>query len=272
VDRAAGNTGRVATVSEPNETGQAKRSALLDKITALLAKTQQNGCTESEAIAAAELAQKLMGKYGLSLSELQTISSPADVCVPDGITIGKQRAHEVLHLSNAIAFYTDTRTWYSRTGLIHLGKGRIRLHDTSANSGCVVLVYFGLTADVAVAKYLTDTLRVMLDSEWNAFWHAYPKKPKPNARTARASFMEGSTSRVSQRLYELKRAQSRAVVNDCREIVLVKEQIVKAAFEASGVRPRRESRSARFAGDSISMNAGDAAGQRVSISSGALGA
>jgi hypothetical protein len=50
----------------PNDTDQAKRSALLDKISGLLAKTRENGCTESEAIAAAELAQKLMAKYGLS--------------------------------------------------------------------------------------------------------------------------------------------------------------------------------------------------------------
>jgi hypothetical protein len=208
-----------------------------------------------------------MGKYGLSLSELHAIPSPVDACESDATAIGRRRAHEVLHLAHAIAFYTDTKTWYSRTGLIHLGKGRIRLHESAG----IVVVFFGLSAEVQVANYLTNTLRVMLDTEWNAFWHAYPKKPKPNARTARASFMEGITGRVSQRLYKLKRAQSRAVVNDCREIVLVKDQIVEAAFEASGVRIRRESRSVRFSGDSISMNAGDAAGRRVSISSGALG-
>jgi hypothetical protein len=110
----------------------------------------------------------------------------------------------------------------------------------------------------------------MLDTEWTAFWHAYPKKPKPNARTARADFMEGLTDRVSYRLYQMKRAQNREVVNDCREIVLAKNQIVEAAYEASGVRPRRASRSVRFSGDPISYFAGDAAGQRVSISSGAL--
>jgi len=48
-----------------HETAQARRSALLDKISALLAKTQHNGCSEAEALAAAELAQKLMDKYGL---------------------------------------------------------------------------------------------------------------------------------------------------------------------------------------------------------------
>ena len=135
-----------------------------------------------------------------------------------------------------------------------------------------MVVYFGLSADVQVANYLTNTLRVMLDQEWSAFWRAYPKDPKPNARTARASFMEGITDRVSERLYKMKRVQSKVAANDCREIVLAKKQIVEAAFEASvesGLDERR--RSVRFSGDSISKNAGDAAGRRVSISSGALG-
>lgn len=249
------------------ETDQGKRSALLDKISALLAKTQHNGCTEAEAIAAAELAQRLMAKYGLSLTELQAISSPADACEVDTTPIGMQRAHEVVCLASAIAFYTDTRTWYNRGGIIHLGNGRLRLHESHRG---ILLTYFGLSADVQVANYLTNTLRTMLDSEWSAFWRAYPNSPKPSARTARASFMEGITGRVKQRLLEMKRVQSRDAANDCREIVLAKEQIVESAFEASNIKPRRKSRPVRFCGDSISRNAGDVAGRRVSISSGAL--
>lgn len=260
-----------------NETDQAKRSALLDKITALLAKTEQNGCTEAEAIAAAELAQTLMAKYGLSLSELQAIPSPADVCAPDGITIGKARAHEVLHLGSAIAFFTDCKSWYNSSGLIHLSKDRIRAHERGANGGCVVLVYFGVTADVAVAKYLTETLRNMLDFEWKAFWRAYPDTPKPSASKARASFMRAMTGRLRDRLYEMKADQSQSETNDCRQIVLVKADIVQDAYNAAFGKPRLRRRSfssgqASRSFDLASYNAGDAAGQRVSISSGALGA
>jgi hypothetical protein len=43
-----------------------KRSALLGKISALLTKTTGNGCTEAEALAAAELDFKLVAKYGLN--------------------------------------------------------------------------------------------------------------------------------------------------------------------------------------------------------------
>jgi len=41
---------------------QEKRTALLDKISALVEKTEANGCTEAEALAAAEHAQSLMAK------------------------------------------------------------------------------------------------------------------------------------------------------------------------------------------------------------------
>jgi hypothetical protein len=41
-----------------------------------------------------------MTKYGLSLSELEAISSPADVCDADGAPIDNVRSHEVLHVSS----------------------------------------------------------------------------------------------------------------------------------------------------------------------------
>jgi Protein of unknown function (DUF2786) len=247
---------------------QAKRSALLDKISALLAKTERNGCTE----AAAELAQKLMAKYGLSLTELQAIPSAIEACEADATAIGHRRAHEVLYLSKAIAFYTDTKSWFHRHGMIHFGKGRIRLHESHG----VVVVYFGLSADVQVAKYLTNTLRVMLDSEWSAFWRAYPESPKPNARTARTSFMRGMIHRLSKRLYEMKHAQSQDAANDCREIVLVKADIVENAYNAAFGKPRAKrfsfgsSAQPNRSFDPVSYTAGCAAGERASISSGAL--
>ena len=252
-------------MNTPDGLDRTKRSALLDKISALLAKTQHNGCTEAEALAAAELAQKLMAKYGLSLSELEAIQSPVDACEVDAMPIGKRRAHEVVHLSNAIAFFTDTRWWYNRHGIIHQPNGTLRMHESHG----VVLVYFGLSADVQVANYLTNTLRTMLDTEWSAFWRALTTSPRPNARTARMSFMRGMIHRLSKRLYEMKHAQRQSVENDCRKIVLAKEQIVEAAYKATGIRPKA-GRSSRRGADSASYNAGCAAGERVSISSGAL--
>jgi hypothetical protein len=229
-----------------------RRTALLDRISALLAKTQERGCTEAEALAAAELASKLMTKYGLSLSELQAVSTPADVCETNEMTIGRVRSHEVLHVANAIAHYTDTRQWYQR----HTRRG-------------VVLVYFGLVADVQVATYLTDLLRNAMDTEWQTYWRTHREDSNLSARTARASFMRGMADRISNRLRDMKAAQNKAADNDCRAIVLLKEDIVSKAFEATNIKLRFRTQRDFFS-DSGAYAAGDLAGGRVTIASGAL--
>jgi hypothetical protein len=245
--------------------GQEKRSALLDKISALLAKTQQNGCTEAEAMAAAELASKLIAKYGLSLSELEAMPLPGEACEADGAPIGNERCHEVVHLSHAIAFYTDTRSWYSRHGVIHVDKDRRRRHQHHG----IIAVFFGLATDVQGAIYLTNTLRVALDTEWQAYWKVNGRQSKTSPRTARTNFMRGMIRRLSGRLREMKKAQGRANENDCRAIVLLKERIVDEAYEAVGIKPRTSHSSVSMS-DEQALHAGIAAGDRVTIGSGAL--
>jgi hypothetical protein len=248
---------------------QERRTALLDKISALLAKTRSNGCTEHEALAAAELAQKLMAKHGLSLSELETIASPLDAIEVDGTPIGDKRCHEVVRLAEAIAFYTDTKAWYNAHGIIHAPQDEYRQHEHHRG---MILCFFGLPADVQVAIYLTETLRRALDSEWRTFWRAREttKGPKLSARTARFSFMQAMMMRLSDRLMQLKEAQSQSRANNCREIVLAKERIVQAAFDAVGIRIRNAGYRGPSEFDSSAWDAGNAAGDRVSIGSGAL--
>ena len=155
-------------MSDNHVLDQEKRAALLDKISALLEKTVTNGCTEAEALAAAEHAQSLMAKYGLSLSELETISSPLDAVEIDGTPIGDKRCHEVILCAPAIEFYTDTKSWHNFHGIINMSRDRIRIHEQRG----AILCYFGFPADVQVAIYLTQTLRRALDSEWYTFWQA----------------------------------------------------------------------------------------------------
>jgi hypothetical protein len=257
--------------NEPNshsDSGQVsadKRAALLDKISALLAKTKDHGCTEAEALAAAELASKLMAKYGLSLSELESISTPADVCEADGAPIGMRRSHEVLRVSHAIAHYTDTRSWYHRHGIIHVSGDKRRLH---AHRG-VLLVYFGLVADVQVAIYLTNILRTAMDVEWKTYWNAHRENSDSSPRTARANFMRGMAERISTRLYSMKEAQNKASDNNCRAIVLVKKDIVKKAFAVTQIKVRTVTRR-EGSSDWGAYHAGTMAGGRVTIASGAL--
>jgi hypothetical protein len=246
-----------------------KRSALLDKITALLAKTERNGCTEAEALAAGDLAQKLMDKYGLSLSELQMIQSPADVCEVDAVSIGRCRAHEILHLASTIATFTDTKAWCNRRGRISIGNGKSRMHTDGEHKN-IVLCYFGLKADVQIANYLTCTLRNALDTEWRAYWQKASKHSEKSGRTVRINFMLGMMDRLSERLLLMKEERA-ATANHCRAIVLAKTHIVAAAYDAfiKGS-PMRRGRARYYNHHSESIHAGYAAGNRVSITSGAI--
>jgi Protein of unknown function (DUF2786) len=251
--------------TESASSHQEKRTALLDKITALLAKTKANGCTESEAIAAAELAEKLMAKYGLSLSELSSISAPSEACEADGVPIGASRCHEVVRLGEPIACYTDTRHWYNSRGIIHVTNGKMRAHEHRG----VLLIYFGLPSDVQVAIYLTTILRQAMETEWSNYWKLNRLTSLTSARTARANFMRGMASRISQRLGQMKREQAKASTNDCRSIVLVKEKIVTAAFEAAKIRIRAVG-GRRPLADHGAFASGAIAGDRVTIAKGAL--
>ena len=55
----------------------------LNKIRALLAKTIENGCTEAEAMAAIEIAQKLMTEHEISLEDLKLEDEKAIVARSD---------------------------------------------------------------------------------------------------------------------------------------------------------------------------------------------
>jgi hypothetical protein len=245
-----------------------KRSALLDKIEALLAKTEGNGCTEAEALSAAELAQSLMDKYGLSLSEIGHVSSAIDACDISMTPAGHRRAHEVLHLASAIARYTDTRYWYNRHGQTKY-MGKIR---NSEHKG-VILVYFGLVADVQVAGYLTKTLRIMLDTEWKRYWASvddFDKCLLPASSKVRTSFMQGIRDRISKRLNVMKQAQQKAHVNNCRAIVLAKGKILAQAWDEAQVKVRNVRPPLSCLVDLDAYNAGLEAGDRVTIAKGAL--
>jgi len=214
------------------------------------------------------------------LSELETISSPLDAIEVDGTPIGDKRAHEVVHLAQAIALYTDTKTWYGGDGIIHSARDRYRLHEHHRG---VLLCYFGLPADVQVAIYLTETLRRALDAEWRNFardikeaadWDAFwgDQKEKVPLQLARSSFMQAITRRLSHRLTEMKEARSQSTVNNCREIVLAKDRIVQAAFESAfgAIRNTYSYYRGPSGIDVDAWEAGSAAGDRVNIHSGAL--
>jgi Protein of unknown function (DUF2786) len=185
-----------------------KREKLLATIQALTQKTVGNGCTESEALAAAEKAQRIMEKHGLSLADLEAGDFVSE-CEKSEIDVSKNQRHAVIDVASAIADFTDTKYWYyGNRGLSYR------------------LVFFGLPADVRIACYLARIIREAMDLEWRFWWAVNCRLTLVRPNTARKNFMEGMASRIRSRLHSMKQ-ESEGRNNDCKAIVLRKSILSK---------------------------------------------
>ena len=162
-----------------NKSDQTKRKRLLDVIQALSQKTSENGCTEAEALAAAEKAQRIMEKYGLSLADLEAVD-PVSECEQSEIETGT-RLHPINDVALAIAAFTDTETWYIG------GASGYRL------------VFFGLPGDVRIAVHLAKLIRNAMDLEWRFWWAVNCGLTPVRRDTAQRSFMNGMGNRIAQK-------------------------------------------------------------------------
>jgi hypothetical protein len=226
-----------------------KRGKLLDIIQALTQKTVGNGCTEAEAIAAAEKAQRIMQKHGLTLADLEAVD-PVSECEQLEVEIGEKQLHSVVNVAEAIAHFTDTETWFYGFG-----------HR---------LVFFGLPADVRIAIYLARIIRDAMDLEWRFWWAVNCGLTPVRWNTARRNFMDGMGCRIANRLSSMKRERE-GRNNDCKAIVLRKKDIIEEAMKALKMKIYA-ARGPCFAGyDGDCYMAGDAAGMRTSLNAGELG-
>ena len=85
---------------------------VLGRIQALRGKTVETGCTEQEALAAAEKVAELLDRYGLSLSEVELKSQP---CEGAGIETGRKRFGPIDVCIPAVGRFCDCRVWSEKT-------------------------------------------------------------------------------------------------------------------------------------------------------------
>jgi Protein of unknown function (DUF2786) len=231
---------------------EAKKNALIQQLQKLREMTLANGCSENEAKVAAEKAQSLMDVYGVTMEEITSATIQDDLCEqlrvdPDP---SRKTVHEVWHCIGGLGEYTQTKSW--RTGKI--------------------IVFFGMTADVQIAKYLLGVFQTAMDSEFTRYWKKARADSSSHGRTARYGFMLGMADRLNVRLIELieaRRHKHELAPSESRALVVVKEQVVKAAFARLGFKVRRVSPCIDNL-DGSSYIAGWSAGDNVAISAGGL--
>jgi hypothetical protein len=218
---------------------------LVQRIQALRAKTVEQGCTEQEALAAAEKVAELLDRHGLSLSELELRRQP---CEGIGIDTGRRRAAPIDDCVPGIAEFFDCRVWGEK-----------------AASGELRYVFFGLTGDVEAAHYLYDLIERAFETETERFRAGgiYGEALSRDRRSATNSFQIGLARGIRARLRELREAREAALRGSSgRDLVPIKASVVEDELAKLGLTLRARSRASRRYVLTDAYEAGHKAGKR----------
>ena len=157
------------------------RERIKAKIDALRAKTRAAGCTEAEAIAAAELAARLMADHGLS---------EADMAMDEAVGVGETiRATWRTKLGCAIAVCTNCASFIDDRGVRN-----------------TTIVFTGRAPGPEIAVYLRDVCIRAVEAELRRFKAGTFYRRRRSAATRRqaaADFADGMVDRLTRRLYEM---------------------------------------------------------------------
>jgi hypothetical protein len=209
----------------------------MQRIRALMAKTVANGCSESEAMAAASKVSELMDRYGLTYSDFEIKQTR---CKQRQAT---HRRHDVNLVACAIARFCNCRNWLEY--------------------GCIQ--YFGLPVDVTVATYMTDLCRSAMDVGFKGFANSDACPWDQDIRTLRKPFMVAMACRLSERFDAMAAARKRtATTANGTSLVLVTNAVVEKQYLALGLK-LTPGRAPRYRDNAAAENAGRAAGDRVNL-------
>ncbi len=190
---------------------------LVARIQALRAKTVAQGCTEQEALAAAEKVAELLDRHGLSLNELEYRAQP---CEGVGVQTNRKRAAPIDGCVPSIAAYFDCRVWQER-------------HEGAA----LRYMFFGLRGDVAAAQYLYEMVERAFETETEAFRASEIYFAMAgDRRSASHSFQTGMAQGIAGKLQTMRKARD-AVIRSAsgRDLVPVKAAMVDEELEKLGL-------------------------------------
>ncbi|GLR66406.1 hypothetical protein GCM10010909_10860 [Acidocella aquatica] len=228
------------------------------KIKALTEKTVQNGCTEAEAMSAADMVGRLLERYALSMDEIEVRTSK---CVQREVPIGGTRRRPIDGCVPAIARFCDCKVWLAHSVVVD---------EVGADQGAKPkrYIFFGFETDAELATYLFTVIERAIGTETGAFKLTHPRLRAVRLRQATASFQHGLAARVAVRLTTMhteREATVRAQRAAGTALILVKHQVVDEAFRET--KTRLVSMSAVGAQvDRNAYRAGWAAGDSVNLS------
>lgn len=179
-------------MTDTGTTTESRRQAMIDKVAALLNKTTSKGCTDEEAQAAAEAAQRLMAKYAIDEAMLSAAGKSDDKLDSVFVEIASSYFNPRLFLLDAIAKSNDCRVLYTRGG----SKKGAYVKGFKSDLDNVLMMYTNLVMHMQ--------LQARRYNVGAGAWDASPYKQ-------RESFMMGYQREIGRRLKEARRfAESQA--------------------------------------------------------------
>ena len=218
---------------------------LMQRIRGLRAKTVEHGCTEQEALAAAEKVAELLDRYGLSLSEIELRHQE---CQGVGIETGRRRLGPIDECVPAIAAFFDCRAWGEKTA-----------------SGQIRHIFFGHRPDVEAAHYLYDLIVLAFATETAGFTAGtfYRGLVSGERRSATNSFQLGLARGINSKLNVLREQRDAALrASSGRDLVPVKTSVIEDELAKLGLHFRLQGRSSKRRVLTDAYTAGQEAGER----------
>ena len=222
---------------------------MLAKLRAMAGRTTAAGCSEAEALSAAEMLGKMLDQYGFSHADLGKVAREEikeHRLTECGAVIGN-----VSRVATSVADFCDVKVWKSTM-------------DGS-------LTFFGRESDCLVAKQMMISFYHAVGIEWFLYKRANPGVAKqPNAKK---SFEFGMVGRLASRVREMKMARSahvdQASGKTGQSLVVQRIAEVDEAMEARNIKigKARKSRVTRNV-SAQAWVAGQSAADRVNITTG----
>src|SRR5262249_41095768 len=229
------------------------RHSAIEVVKALLTKTQENGCTESEYLAALDKARALMDSWEISNDELAEAKELA------AILFGEPSDEADPH----------NLKWELSSGVRQFCGVQIYRHRSEPG-----LKYIGAPSDVELARFLLESLANFIHNE--LFEHLLGcLAPKGERQIIIRSFRDAACARINARLGELVQRSKAVQTSSGKELVEIKVAAVKAFMKEPDIHLRCCCGSAPRHVNEAAQAAGRAAGDRASFGrpiSGAAGA
>jgi hypothetical protein len=239
---------RRVRVAPAGSRDDAKLVSLIQRIQALRAKNIEQGCTEQEAMAAAEKVAELLDRYGLSLSELELRQT---ACEGVGVETGRRRSGPIDDCVPTVAAFCDCRVWGEKT-----------------KEGLLRYVFFGLPADVEAAHYLYDLIEVTLVTETERFKRQslYAELHTTERRSGTNSFQIGLAHGVARKLDALRKEREAGMIRSSgRDLMPIKASVVDEELARLGMRFHTRERNSGRTVLPDAYHAGHEAGQRFEV-------